>query len=170
MIHGIHEWNVEMPLAFLIASYNSMLYNTGMLRKETIAGITALLMTTPAHASCVIAAPPVDKEGVDKGSLYYREKGSPGLLHVREKPNAKSRWIWKVEHGDILLLNDDLHTRDWEHVIATWSPSQKKSERLFGWVRSKYVKPFACPQIEEDPLNPAVELDPADKPFLPPPQ
>ena len=84
------------------------------MRKALVAAsVLSLLAGTALADDCAMAIPPVDKQGVyDFGPgtkipvdqckkyghpLYYREKGAPGLLHLRLMPTKKSEWVGKVE-------------------------------------------------------------------------
>ena len=145
------------------------------MKKLLLTGIAALFLATgTAHTSeqCVIAIPPLDRDGACDYSedpkdpkvpvdlcggenghpLYYRPKDSPGLLHLRKEPSAKSGWIDKFEHGKLLWLSGQ--KKGWTYI---WAYGQEQVVlRKAGWVRSKYIKPTKCPCPEEG-LNGACE-------------
>jgi hypothetical protein len=136
-----------------------MLYNIGMLRKGTIAGIVALLMATSAHASrCVkVVLPNADPEWNCHTPEHRCE-----LLNVREKPNTKSKILLKLDPGDVVRLDDDPTLdlfKKWKRIQMVAHPDID----VYGWIYIKYTKPTDCVNPKSIPY-----VEPEEPPTAPP--
>jgi len=134
------------------------------MKKTLLSGIAVLFLATGTADAyeCAFASPPVDKDGAcELGGpkvpvehckeyghpLYYREKGAPGLLHLRKEPNKKSEWITKLDAGTLLWLGS-AEREGWRYVWAI-GERQLFGSSNEGWVSTKFITKIDCPEKQE---------------------
>jgi hypothetical protein len=151
-----------------------------MSSRAFITGIAALLLATgAAHATedfcAVVLKPP---------SNIIRDKDykSDAWLTIRDGPGTQFMRMGKLGTGDFLeaqtgsckqlegkWICDD--KGEWVHVNAIPrfdGPIELRTSRSSGWVRSKYVQTFACPedQAEAGPARGNAPVIPGELPTL----
>src|SRR5215813_7335459 len=100
------------------------------MRKILPTGVAALLMAISAHAT----------ENPDMCAVVL--KTPDGFLALRTKPEPKSKMMSKLFPGQVLRVDIDKYRRkNWIYVEGL----VENSERLDGWVYSKYIQSFVCP-------------------------
>ena len=93
-------------------------------------------------------------------------------LALRELPSRTSRMFTALHEGDYLIVGTercfkgvcDTDKREWTHVtvvprIYGLSPRHEPKNVTFGWVRSKYIQGFECP--EDQPSEAQKEQEPS---------
>src|SRR5262245_46317164 len=100
------------------------------MRKILLTGVAALLMAISAHAT----------ENPDMCAVVL--KTPDGFLALRTKPEPKSKMMSKLFPGQVLRVDiDKYRSKNWIYVEGL----VENSERLDGWVYSKYIQSFVCP-------------------------
>jgi hypothetical protein len=107
------------------------------MRKILLTGVAALLMAISAHAT----------ENPDMCAVVL--KTPDGFLALRTKPEPKSKMMSKLFPGQVLRVDiDKYRSKNWIYVEGL----VENSERLDGWVYSKYIQSFVCPSSLEKPF------------------
>jgi hypothetical protein len=113
-----------------------------MLRMILPTGVAALLMAISAHAT----------ENPNMCAVVL--KTPDGFLALRTKPESKSKMMSKLFPGQVLRVDiDKYRSKNWIYVEGL----VENSERLDGWVYSKYIQSFACPSSLEKPSSISTE-------------
>src|SRR5262245_37372107 len=100
------------------------------MRKILLTGVAALLMAISAHAT----------ENPDMCAVVL--KTPDGFLALRTKPEPKSKMMSKLFPGQVWRVDiDKYRSKNWIYVEGL----VENSERLDGWVYSKYIQSFVCP-------------------------
>src|SRR5262245_29569989 len=81
-------------------------------------------------------------------------KNPDGWLALREKPDWRGKLLHKLKEGVFLYAGTELcwedactdEKRQWTHIAGVPSIDGKGDGVTFGWVRSKYVQSFVCPE------------------------
>src|SRR5262245_45155879 len=108
------------------------------MRKILLTGAAALLMAISAHAT----------ENPDICAVVL--KTPDGFLALRTKPEPKSKMMSKLFPGQVLRVDiDKYRSKNWMYVEGL----VENSERLDGWVYSKYIQSFVCPSSLEKPSS-----------------
>ena len=97
-----------------------------------------IITTTVRFCVSVIEPPP--------NVVQDPEFDPKGWLGLREKPDTRSRIIFRLGDGE--YLEADAVKGDWTHISNVTRLSQLEGKTpakiVQGWVRSKYVKKFLC--------------------------
>jgi hypothetical protein len=124
-----------------------------MNKRILLTGIAALLLATgAAHATgdfcAVVLKPPVkikrDKDYKEAAWLVIRD--GPGKQFLRMGKLGTGDFLWTETHCDVHSCDDG----KWTHIVGIpkfdgpADPNKRSYSK--GWVRSKYIQEFDCPE------------------------
>lgn len=121
------------------------------MKKIPLAGIAGLMVvSTAAHSTedfCAVVL-----------------KTPDGFLALREQPGTQSKMIAKLHEGDFLYAGTeqcsqsvcDTEDRKWTHINGVpridgpHDPKKTYNNYTHGWVSSKFIQSFLCPEQQEE--------------------